>query len=294
MSEAQIVHLSSAQIALPSVVLLAPSFVVLLVSGFGTSHGTERSAGPALFKTFYRANNSTTLIYHAGNRYCMQNVQKDLQARLMEKGWTEEEAHRTHQLFYANQDPQKHVEYVKKSSVLLYWMMLLDLAVCNFIVAFGLVPFLMVLKAAYVELIIFFLGVFMGVFFNMLIWDIEHIGKEHHYLALVFIPVIAIMNMVFMTILSNSFSGLLKTQGHANPVLVSLFYVSGFVAPYGFSVIKYELKKRKEAQSLQNPPPQNPTLGSGRTQQQQYAQQGYAQQGQQPQGYQQYQGYQNR
>lgn len=204
----------------------------------------------------------------------------------MEKGWTEEEAHRTHQLFYANQDPQKHVEYVKKSSVLLYWMMLLDLAVCNFIVAFGLVPFLMVLKAAYVEIIIFFLGAFMGVFFNMLIWDIEHIGKEHHYLALVFIPVIAIMNMVFMTLLSNSFSGLLNTQGHANPVLVSLFYVLGFVAPYGFSVIKYEWKKRKEGQALQTAPPQNPTLGSGRTtaQQQQYAQQGYAQQ-----GYQQYQ-----
>jgi len=218
----------------------------------------------------------------------MENVQKDLKARLMEKGWTEEEAHRTHQLFYANQDPQKHVEYVKKSSVLLYWMMLLDLAVCNFIVAFGLVPFLLVLKAAYVELIIFFLGLFMGIFFNMLIWGIEHIGKEHHYLALVFIPVIAITNMVFMTILSNSFSTLLKTQGHANPVLVSLFYVLGFVAPYGFSVIKYELKKRKEGQQLQNAPPQNPTLGSGRTYPQQPQQQ-YAQQ-----GYQQYQGHQDR
>ena len=41
--------------ALPSVVLDILSSFMLLVSGFRTPHGTERSAGPALFKTFYRA-----------------------------------------------------------------------------------------------------------------------------------------------------------------------------------------------------------------------------------------------
>ena len=41
--------------ALPSVVHLITCLFVLLVSGFRIPQGTERSAGHALFKTFYRA-----------------------------------------------------------------------------------------------------------------------------------------------------------------------------------------------------------------------------------------------
>ena len=183
-------------------------------------------------------------------------MKKPLNQRLMEKGWSEEEANRTHKLFYDHPNPQKHVHYVKKSSVLFYWMMLLDLAICNFIVSFGLVPFLMVLKPGYVELIVVVLGVFMGLFFNMLIWDIEHIERKHHYMAMIFIPVTAIINMVIMVVLANKFAVLLKAPGHANAFVISLFYVLAFSAPYGFSVAKYEIQsRRKKGKTPEQMPP---------------------------------------
>ena len=67
---------------------------------------------------------------------------------------------------------------------------------------------------------------------NLIINDIENIDYEHHVIAGIFIPAIAIINIFIITVLSNQMNIVLRLENPHNPIFVSVTYVIAFMAPY--------------------------------------------------------------
>lgn len=157
-----------------------------------------------------------------------------LTENLKKKGWSEEEIKKVSIILGESHE--------KKSSTILiidkivYWAGLLLAIIGNFIISVLLIPFLILLKSFYLYIALLFLGVVFGWVFNILIKDIEAIKSGQHIIAWIFIPAIAIVNVYFMTNLSNYIATLMEIPSgiHKAP-LVSFVYVFSFMFPYALS-----------------------------------------------------------
>ena len=168
---------------------------------------------------------------------------KTLAETLKEKGWDDAEIAKTVGIM---QQAGGETGAVEKSQVLVYWMILIDLGIGNMLISFGLIPFLMVLNPGFVLAIVGVIGFVLGLFFNMLVWDLEQVKTEHHYAAMFFIPGAAILNMSIIVIVANALAALLKTAPPKNPYVISGVYIAAFIVPYIVALIRDRIKKRQE------------------------------------------------
>ena len=175
---------------------------------------------------------------------------KSFKERLIERGWSEAEAQHAHNIVSDPDRQQKHLPMKQDMSLILYWMVLTVLTVCNFLIAVVLIPFLLVLTPLQVIFIVLVLGLVFGLLFNLLIFDIEHVELKHHYAAAVFIPAMAILTMYLMTSVANKFAVRIQSGGHESPFIIGLVYVVSFLGPYGVSLIKLYLRKKQEKQTV--------------------------------------------
>lgn len=132
---------------------------------------------------------------------------------------------------------EKHVHFYKRGGRLIYWMTLLILAVCNFIVTLTLIPFVLVLDALNIYLVSAGLGLVFGLLFNTLVTDIEHLRPRHHLFAAILIPVLALVNFYLISIVITKISSLLLIEVLVNPMLLGLVYCALFIMPYAASSI---------------------------------------------------------
>ncbi len=169
---------------------------------------------------------------------------KDLAQTLRDKGWDDAEIEKTLRIMGSATPEQAGAE--QKSQQVVYWMILMDLGIGNLLVSFGLIPFLMALNPNFVLGIMIVLGFVLGLFFNMLVWDLEQVKTEHHFVAMFFIPGTAILNIAIIVIVANAMSSFMKTATPKNPYLLSGAYVAAFILPYVISLIRDRIKKRQE------------------------------------------------
>jgi len=119
---------------------------------------------------------------------------------------------------------------------LVYWTSLFVLALFNIIACFFLVP-LMLITQSY--LLYFTLGVFglsFGVLFNMLIMGIEHLDSHHGTIAAIFIPFLAIIDVLIILAIGEKMKALSGVIMFSSPVFIMIF-VAAFVLPYMVSVV---------------------------------------------------------
>jgi len=173
---------------------------------------------------------------------------KGLKERLIERGWSEAEAHRVHEIMHSKENVEKHITIKQNMNLTLYWMSLIVLTICNLLVSLVLIPFLLVLKSFFVDIIAVILGVVFGLLFNLVINDIEHIEIKHHLVAAVFIPSLAIVNVFIMVNVANRFAEILKLDIHRNPLIISILYATAFIVPYIITVVRNDVFKKKEVQ----------------------------------------------
>ncbi len=121
---------------------------------------------------------------------------------------------------------------VKNMHLLIYWMVLLVLTLCNFIVSIVLVPFFLVLSSYGLFLVMAAMGLIFGLMFDLLINDIEHLERKHHVFAIFFIPVIAIIDIFIMVGVSKNIALFLNMTVPENPFMNSLVFVVFFLMPY--------------------------------------------------------------
>ncbi|OGM02994.1 hypothetical protein A3K72_02600 [Candidatus Woesearchaeota archaeon RBG_13_36_6] len=132
---------------------------------------------------------------------------------------------------------EHYIKYSKQAARILYWLVLLMLTICNFLIFIILVPLILIIKSSIMYLIVGTLGFIFGLVFNFLINDIEHLEPKHHRFAAGFIPVIGMIN-IFLII---SIERFLQGPGYyqaMDVVVASFVYFIMFVLPYFAGVFK--------------------------------------------------------
>ncbi|MFH1399586.1 MAG: hypothetical protein ABIG95_05745 [Candidatus Woesearchaeota archaeon] len=123
--------------------------------------------------------------------------------------------------------PEKYVVYAKQSARILYWLVLLMLGLCNFLIFLALVPFMLFLSPSHLLIIFASIGLVFGLIFSFLINDIEHLQPRHHVFAALFIPAIALINITVLMGAASILNGEVVSAKAA-----SLLYVVMFALPY--------------------------------------------------------------
>ncbi|MBW2966195.1 hypothetical protein KY342_03775 [Candidatus Woesearchaeota archaeon] len=164
-------------------------------------------------------------------------MKKKTVRRLKERGWSEEEIKKTEEIIKKRYREDKSRSLPSMNRVL-YWSAIVVIILGNFIISMFLIPFLLILKKFSLDIIIITIGFAFGLLFNLLVIDIEHIEKKHHFITLLIIPIIAFINFIVMVNIANSLANVLNLAvARQNPYFISLLYVSAFVLPYLYSLI---------------------------------------------------------
>jgi len=170
--------------------------------------------------------------------------EKSFKDMLLEGGWSQDEIKKTAQLFDGKEELEKTSIVQKKNTALIFWVVLIAMVFGNFIISLVLIPVLMALQPGQVDVVIIILGLAMGLVFNHVIWNFEGVDEKHHFFAMLFIPVIALLNMGVVVVIANLLSTALNIPKTEDPVVKGIFYMIGFVAPYASTIIKNQIYKR--------------------------------------------------
>ncbi len=162
---------------------------------------------------------------------------------MKKRGWNKEEINDAIKRVSSQKKQKKHESIYLESHRIVYWTMLLVLLVSNLIVAVVLVPILVVINTSFVYAIVGLLGFVFGVLFNHLIRDIENLETHHHLLAVIFIPVVALLNLFSIIPVTNSIRLILDLNTLNNPVIIGSVYVLTFILPYVWTGVVEQAKK---------------------------------------------------
>ena len=151
---------------------------------------------------------------------------------LKKKGWSEEDIKKADEIIAARRLQDKSKSYAH-SNKLLYWSAFILVVIGNFIISMALIPFLLVLNKATLDIIVIIIGFSFGLFFNLILKDIEGIEKHHHAITGFGIPALALLNFFIMTRMANALNNVLKlTVIRENPFTVAAIYTVAFILPY--------------------------------------------------------------
>lgn len=156
---------------------------------------------------------------------------RPLDEKLREKGWSEADIQKTVSIVQKGQE--KKYTSTRIIDKIVYWSALFVAIIGNMVISITLVPFLISFEGAYLYMVIAVLGFCFGIFFDLLIRDIEKLQTRHYVIAGLFIPAIAFINMMYMTNFANQLIERLKvnTAPH-NPYYTVTFYTASFIIPY--------------------------------------------------------------
>jgi hypothetical protein len=120
------------------------------------------------------------------------------------------------------------------------------------VVSVVLIPFLLAIKSTgTLYLIVALLAVSFGLFFNLLLTDMEHVDPQHHVIAGIFIPALSIINIIIVinvtTVLDSVLFG---AQFKQNAFMIAIIYVIAFIIPYAVTQLIDYLQTRKLTQAM--------------------------------------------
>ncbi|MBU0459588.1 MAG: hypothetical protein KKH52_02130 [Nanoarchaeota archaeon] len=160
------------------------------------------------------------------------------QIDLIKKGWNQKDIKKAASII---DTPKHHDAHFSK---IVFWSALIVIIFANLIVSLILIPFLIVLNQWVLYSIIILLAGMIGFLYNFLIMDIGHLGKKHHLLAGIIIPILAFSNILIMVFVSNRFIADLKVNNPPHDLwIISIIFVVAFILPYLIDTLIINLKK---------------------------------------------------
>ncbi len=158
-------------------------------------------------------------------------MKEKLKKQLKEKGWTKEDINKAKDILEKAESKKKTEAKIIDRSM--YWMILLMLIVCNFVLAIILVPLLLLLKPLLLYSSAAIIALCFGFFMDLILRDIEIMDRSHHAIIGLFLPGIAILTIYFMTHAFYNLAGRLGLvfESH-HPLIVGFVYAFFFMAPY--------------------------------------------------------------
>lgn len=154
---------------------------------------------------------------------------------LESKGWSSAEIQRASRIITEAKE-RKPSRIILLDSVI-YWAALIIAILGNMVISIVLIPFLLALRDLLLYIIIVTLGLAFGLLFDLLIRDIDNLGKHHYIIAGLFIPSLAIINVVYMANFANTLTASIHLKNIHPPLLVGAVYTIAFIVPYLFSHI---------------------------------------------------------
>ena len=82
----------------------------------------------------------------------------ELLKTMVNKGWNKEEISKAMMILYGDENQDKRISFQERMNFTIYWMVILGLVVCNFLIAMLMVPLLLVLPGASLYFTIGLLG----------------------------------------------------------------------------------------------------------------------------------------
>ena len=155
-------------------------------------------------------------------------MNSNLYQKLRAKGWSKADINKAANIINKAEKPKK----IQLLDEVIYWFILVIAIIGNIVISIALVPFLIALKSSFLYLVIILMAITFGFLFDSLIRDIESLEQKHVIIAGLFIPVLALINVFYITHFANYVSQTLNLDNTHNPFLVSIVYVAGFIAPY--------------------------------------------------------------
>jgi len=162
-------------------------------------------------------------------------MKADLSDRLRAKGWDEKEIKRAKRIFKKAQENKSNK--LKIFEEFIYWFVLLIVIFGNLVVSIALVPFLLELESVMLYGVIVLLALAFGSLFDLLIRDIEALEKKHIVVAGVLIPLLAVINIFYVTKFANFVSDTWGLGINHNPLIITVLYVGAFVLPHVLSYV---------------------------------------------------------
>lgn len=153
-----------------------------------------------------------------------------------------------HKIKIIQEERKKERERKKKNIIFLdkivYWIALFVAIIGNMLIAISLIPFLLTLSRVLLYLVLVIMGLAFGLFFEIVVRDIENLEKKKHIIISILVPSIAVISFFIITIVANNLKMLLGIKVVANePLLVGVTYTIAFILPY--VVYQLILKRRK-------------------------------------------------
>jgi len=146
--------------------------------------------------------------------------------KLLKKGWSDQDLQTAEALL---EKTEKKDIYFSKIT---FWSALIVIIVANLLVAFILVPFLIVLTNWLLYIIAAVLAATIGFLYSFLLIDIKHLSKSHHISAGIIVPILALVNLVAISLISNQITQDIQIQNTHNPYIVGTVFAVFFILPY--------------------------------------------------------------
>ena len=152
---------------------------------------------------------------------------------LLQKGWSEEEIKKAEAVLEKTES--KDIFF----SRITFWSAIVVTIFANLVLSLALIPFLTVFDQWLLYVIIIFLAGSLGFLYNLLITDIGHLEKKHHFLAGLIIPLLTFINLIAVVLIANHFiSTLDPTPSLKNSWLLGIVFALAFITPYFINQIR--------------------------------------------------------
>ncbi|MCX6710006.1 MAG: hypothetical protein NTV63_03590 [Candidatus Woesearchaeota archaeon] len=149
--------------------------------------------------------------------------------KLKDKGWSDNDI--VHALKILNDAPSHKDKSQIAMDSAVYWIGLILMIVGNIVLSVIMIPTLIVLSKTALYFILIVISLAFGTMFSLLLNQIEAIqGKK--IIAPLFIPALALINIYYITSVSNTFSSRLNIQKVNSPVAMGIVYAFFFILPY--------------------------------------------------------------
>lgn len=140
---------------------------------------------------------------------------------------------------------KKHSIYARESHRVLNSLSIMVLTVTSIIITMILVPFLILFESTTVYSLVLFVGLLFGFIFSFLMLDLDKLEDKHHTITGIIIPLIAVLNIFLMLNLTKKVAEFYLLQINHNPMIISAFYLIGFILPYLFFGLAQHFKYKK-------------------------------------------------
>ena len=172
-------------------------------------------------------------------------MSNNLKERLKQKGWTDDDIYKAVSII--ERGKTKKSKKILLLDSIIYWVVLLVALLGNFIISIILIPFMLAMQGIKLYFIVAIIGFAFGAFFDLLIRDLENITNKDILIAGIFLPALAIINVVLMVKFANFLGkGLLIANVHQDPIPISIVYAIAFILPYAIKSLVLIKEGRKD------------------------------------------------